>query len=291
MSPSDTPTPRPPGVPAEAFVMPLRVRSYEVTAAGVTSLGTVLRYLEHLATRASAARGFDHLWYECAGTAWVVREMDLLLGRLPGIDDELMMATWLSEFRRVQAHREYAVWRAADQRLVARARARWAFVDRVNGRPLRLPEELVERFGVVGHAMRLRDLDGATLRQIGEVGDLGDQVDMEVIARGYECDTQQHVNNTVYADWLTEAMERSLWRRSSTDGALCPRYLRIEYVRPVRAAAQMTIATRLTPSGSRAIQAMQKITDAKTGEAFVRATSRLLRVRRTGRGDDPSGVA
>ncbi|MGH2485825.1 MAG: acyl-[acyl-carrier-protein] thioesterase, partial [Ktedonobacterales bacterium] len=264
---------------------PLRVRSYEVTAAGVTSLGTVLRYLEHLATRASAARGFDHLWYERAGTAWVVREMDLLLGRLPGIDDELMMATWLSEFRRVQAHREYAIWRAADQRLVARARARWAYVDRVNGRLTRLPDELVARFGVVGHAMRGRELDGAATRQHG-AGDVAPEQDsMELTARGYECDTQQHVNNTVYADWLTEAMERSLQRRHSLGGVRCPRYLRVEYVRPVRAGAHVSIATRLAPSGSRGLQATQTITDAGTGDVYVRATTRLLATSHAARED------
>lgn len=281
MTASDTGLPRPSGVPAAAFVMPLRVRSYEVTAAGVTSLGTVLRYLEHLATRASAARGFDHLWYERAGTAWVVREMDLLLSQLPGIDEELTLATWLSEFRRVQAHREYAIWRAADQRLVARARARWAYVDRFSGRLTRLPEEIIARFGVVGHAMRLRDLDVGAAHQSAAGDEAHEWAVMDLMARGYECDTQQHVNNTVYADWLTEAMEQSLGRRLSVDGALRTRYLRVEYVRPVRAGAHIAITTQLAPSGSRALQAAQTITDAGSGDICVRSTTLLLAVNRT----------
>jgi acyl-CoA thioesterase FadM len=260
--------------------MPLHVRSYEVTAAGVTSLGTILRYLEHLATRASAARGFDHLWYERAGTAWVVHEMDLLLSRLPGIDDELMMATWVSEFRKVQAHREYAIWRAANQRLVARARARWAYVDRLNGRLTRLPDELVARFGVVGHAMRLRDLAGEVPRQLMTGDEAHAEAVMELTARGYECDTQQHVNNTVYADWLTEATQRSLQRQGFTDGARSPRYLRVEYVRPVLAGAHVALATSLTAYGSRALHVTQTITDAVTGEVSVRAVTRLLALNR-----------
>ncbi|HEV2404350.1 MAG TPA: acyl-ACP thioesterase domain-containing protein [Ktedonobacterales bacterium] len=280
MSSSAAPIPRPASVPAEAFVMPLRVRSYEVTATGVTSLGTILRYLEHLATRASAARGFDHLWYERAGAAWVVHEMDLLLSRLPGIDDELMMATWVSEFRRVQAHREYAIWRAADQRLVARARARWAYVDRFNGRLTRLPDELVARFGVVGRAMSLRDLAVGTPRQIVAGGEPRAEAVMELTARGYECDTQQHVNNTVYADWLSEALEQALHLRAFADGARCPRYLRVEYVRPVLAGAHVAIATSLTAYGSRALHASQTITDAVTGEVSVRAVTRLLAMSR-----------
>jgi acyl-CoA thioesterase FadM len=138
----------------------------------------------------------------------------------------------------------------------------------------------VARFGVVGHAMRLRDLDGAAPHpsSIGDEadGEAREDAVMELTARGYECDTQQHVNNTVYADWLTEALERSLQRRVLADGARCPRYLRVEYVRPVLAGAQVAIATRLVSSGTRAIQATQTITDGLTGAVSVRATTRLL---------------
>src|SRR5260370_310719 len=104
--------------------------SYEVTSTGQVSAATIFRYLEHVATLASADRGFDSRWYVDHGAAWVVREMQVRFGRLPGIGDELQLATWVSEFRRVQAQREYAVCLADSGRLVARASARWAYVDR-----------------------------------------------------------------------------------------------------------------------------------------------------------------
>ncbi len=127
--------------PSYAFVLPLAVRSYEVTSTGQVSAATIFRYLEHVATLASADRGFDSRWYVDHGAAWVVREMRVRFGRLPGIGDELRLATWVSEFRRVQAQREYAVWLAGSGRLVARASARWAYVDRERGLPLRIPPE------------------------------------------------------------------------------------------------------------------------------------------------------
>src|SRR5262245_53718920 len=90
-------------VPVDAYSESLLVRSYEAGRDGVVSPGTLLRYLEHLATRASAWVGFDHVWYETHDSAWVVREMALELGTPPRMNDELRMATWISGFRRVQA--------------------------------------------------------------------------------------------------------------------------------------------------------------------------------------------
>lgn len=271
---SHTPQTRPLAVPNVAFTLPLRVRSYEVTEAGIVGIGGILRYLEHLATTASAARGFDHVWYERSGTAWVVREMDLLLGALPGIDEDVMMATWLSDFRRVQAHREYAIWRVADHRLVARARARWAYIDRVSGQLTRLPEELVSRFGVAGSPMRLRQ----TRAPVAHTGHshLGESA-LELTARGYECDTQRHVNNTVYADWLTEALERSLGQRIGEPAAARPRYLHIEYVRPVRAGERVTITTQVAELSARALHSAQAIANTEDQTVCVRASIRLLR--------------
>src|SRR5215813_10524087 len=120
----------PPGVPSQAFTQRLRVRSYEVDRSGRVRPGTILRYFEQLATEASTVAGFSPAWYLRQGAAWVVREMDLLLGVLPTVGDDLVLATWVSDFKRVQALRDYALWHADTARLVARAHARWAYIDR-----------------------------------------------------------------------------------------------------------------------------------------------------------------
>src|SRR5258708_23931655 len=106
--------------PSYAFALPLAVRSYEVTSTGQVSPATIFRFLEHVATLASADRGFDSRCYVDHGAAWVVREMQVRFGRLPGIGHELRLASLVSEFRRVQTQREYAVWLACRRRLAAR---------------------------------------------------------------------------------------------------------------------------------------------------------------------------
>src|SRR5262245_46754788 len=140
-----------PDVPEGAYKMALAVRSYEAGLSGTVRPAIVLRYLENLATLASAHRGFDQTWYEHEGSAWVVRDMRLHIEALPGLAEELSLATWLSDYRKVQAFREYAIWRAGESTPLVRAQARWAYVDRATGQLQRIPESLIERFGALGH--------------------------------------------------------------------------------------------------------------------------------------------
>ena len=85
------------------------VRSYEIGRYGIISAGTLLRYLEHVATEASAAAGFPRSWYDEQHSAWVVRQMTLELTRPITLADELAFDTWPAQYARIQAYREYIV--------------------------------------------------------------------------------------------------------------------------------------------------------------------------------------
>jgi acyl-CoA thioesterase FadM len=261
--------------PEGAFTLHFAARSYEVNAWGTIGPGTVLRYLEHLATQASRERGFDHAWYERHGSAWVVREMALLLHALPSIDDELVMATWLSEYRRVQAFREYVIWRRDGGQLVARAQARWAYVDRTRGQLARIPEAIRTTLGTAGQAMRPltrlapRDAVAAHVHAA-----------MTLTARRYEMDSQLHVNNCVYVDWLEEALRAAVTPVPDADlmaGAwLLPRAFHIEYVAQTRAGDHVTIETTWDAPSPRGVFAAQRIAS-HAGDTLVRARSLYLR--------------
>lgn len=258
--------------PAGAHLEQLRVRSYEVGRSGAVGLGTLLRYCEALATEASAARGFDFDWYERHQVAWVVRTMVLRLGQLPRIGDDLRLATWIAEFKRVQAQREYALWLPAGGRLVARASARWAYVDRTRGVPVRLHDELLRDFQVLGHSMPPHALatEPTDANAVSR--------DLLLSARECEIDSQQHINNCVYADWLSEGLSRTLLAHPEVVGARhpCPRTYQIEYVKPAQAGDEVRVTTQVAPSGSRRLSVRQEIAHALDGAVYVRARSEHL---------------
>jgi acyl-CoA thioester hydrolase len=257
--------------PAGAYTESLRVRSYEVGDTGTTGLGTLLRYLELLATDHSSSLGYDNRWYERIGTAWFVRTMDLWLGCQSVIGAELLLATWVSDFRRVQARREYSVTRADTGALVARASARWGYVDRVTGQPRRLDDELLSRFELhPAHVLAPAALPAPAPPLASAT--------MSLTARTYEADTQSHINNAVYGDWLMEALRR-LTRAHPDLSPLHPRRYRIDYLRPVREGDVVAIATSAAAPASRALTVEQAITDAASGALCLTAHATCLRVR------------
>ena len=256
--------------PPDAYLEPLTIRSYEVTRAGYPQPGTVLRYLEYLATRASGFHGYTNTWYAEQGSAWLVREMSLLLGWLPLMDTEIMMATWVAEFRRVQAFREYALWHPASNRIIARARARWAYVQRHTGQLMRVPDDMIAHFSAPASATRL------PVYQIHR-GDnplwRGEQI---IVARENETDVHQHVNNCVYGDWLFDSVAATFRAAGHSPTEARPRVLTLEYLRQVRPGDQVRIATAIHRDGSRRLYADQTVVDAANGEVVLRGRTRYL---------------
>ena len=263
-------------IPDSAFTDRLRVRSYEVGQSGTIGLGTALRYCEALATDASASVGFDRSWYEAHHAAWVVREMTILLGALPRIGAELGLATWVAQFRRVQAQREYAIWQTATGRMVARASARWAYCDADRGQLIRIPDAILETMQSPGVSMPEYRYHRFHRSEVGTNGSATTLLQ----ARAYETDTQQHVNNCVYADWLTEAFTQAAKAPADTWPAVAwrPRFYRIEYIRAVVAGDALRIETETAPYGSRGIRARHSIVHAESNAAIVQAYSEHLRL-------------
>lgn len=247
--------------PAEAYRDRLMTRSYEVGRDGVARPGVILRYLEHLATRASAALGFDNVWYREHNSAWVVREMALLLGALPRIDDELLLTTWVADFKHVQATRDYLITDATSGRLVARASARWAYIDRTRLLPTRIPNEIVARMGPWGHLMRARP-------PMPAISAAPPAAEMRLVARGYEADTQQHINNCVYLDWFDEAAHRAAETGALTGQPLRlrPRFYRLEYAHQTQPGDELRVLTASPQRGaSRGLGFWQTLTTADGG--------------------------
>jgi acyl-CoA thioesterase FadM len=196
--------------------------------------------------------------------------MSLLLGWLPPMDSELLMATWVADFRRVQAFREYAIWHPASGRMIAQARARWAYVQRHTGQPLRVPESMIARFSAPNRETRLAP------RTIPYAANSLWQGEQTIVAREYEADVHQHINNCVYADWLYEGFSATLRAAGRAATETRPRFLTLEYLRQVRPGDQVRIETTIHPAGSRRLHVNQIANDQSSGEVILRGQTRYL---------------
>lgn len=120
------------------------VRSYEIDQNGHVNNAVYLNYAEALTVEHAEAAGYGRAWTEAHGGAWVVRRHEIEYLRAARMGDELELEVRVELVRGVRGTRLTTVSRAADGMPVARVRSEWVWVRLTDGRPTRVPAELVE---------------------------------------------------------------------------------------------------------------------------------------------------
>jgi acyl-CoA thioester hydrolase len=185
--------------------MNLQVRSSELNRGGTVGHAVFLQWFQEAAFEASAARGYDMKKYDEMGAAWVMRSIDVEFLDAARYQDKIEISTWVSDFHRVRSHREYTARRAGDKTLLARARADWVLLDAKTFALRRVPAEAVALFDPNGQVA----LDPIDAQDLSAGEPLGHFESTRRVQQ-YEIDWMQHVNNTIYVNWI-EQQVRDGW--------------------------------------------------------------------------------
>jgi len=207
-----------------------RVRFDEATPRGMLRGSALLGYVQDVAWRHSEALGFPRDWYGEKSVAWLVRAVEArILARIPD-GETVAVTTRLTGYRKVMARRETVVTGPAGE-LWAVVLIDWAMTD---GRtPVRIPAEFE-------HA----PIDGpgpfAPVR-VDLPPSPPDATLLRFSPRLRELDPMNHANNSVYIDWLDEAVAAAGADGDAATAAL-PRTYRLEYLRPAEPGAALVSA-------------------------------------------------
>lgn len=182
------------------FKRRFRVRHYELDSFGHVNNVVYVNYMQEAAIEASRDAGFGPAWYRERGVGWVIRQLSIRYYLPASYDDELEITTWVSDVRRVQSTREYAISRTQDGVRVARARANWVYLDLETGQPARLPDQLRDAFEPTGEQEEL----GIRMTN-GRRTDDAYRYHTRRRVQTYELDTARHVNHAVYLNWIEQA--------------------------------------------------------------------------------------
>jgi len=123
-----------------------RVRHYECDAYGHVNHANYMAYCEDAGVHVAAAFGWTMARMIEAGFGIVARHYRLEYKQPALIGDTLEITTYIADFGRTSAVRCYELKRAGDNAVLARARARWVWVDLKTGRPMRIPQAFAEDF-------------------------------------------------------------------------------------------------------------------------------------------------
>jgi acyl-CoA thioester hydrolase len=129
------PPPPPPGI----FRTRSRVNWRDIDMAQHVNNTNYLAYLENCGIELVRCKGWPVARMTAAGFGIVARHYRIEYKQPALMDDELEIATWVSDVKRATAVRHYVVSRVADGQLLAHARALWVWVHVETGKPIRIP--------------------------------------------------------------------------------------------------------------------------------------------------------
>ena len=131
------------------FEHALTVRPEEIDRLGHANNLVYLAWMMDAALAHSAARGWTAERYEKLGAVWVVRSHEIKYVEPAYEGQQVVVYTWVADMSKVASTRRYRIVRADDERVLAKAATRWAFVDQSTGRLRPIPEEVWSAFELV----------------------------------------------------------------------------------------------------------------------------------------------
>ncbi len=135
-----------PPAPPGTFRARRRVEWRDIDPARHVNNANYLAYIEECNVQVAAAYGWPLTRLMAEGVGIVARRYRIEYREPAMMDDELEVATFVSDVRRATAVRHYTIRRTADDTLLARAHVLWVFVDLATGQPRRIPAPFMEAF-------------------------------------------------------------------------------------------------------------------------------------------------
>ena len=136
---------RPP-VDPRRFTSRFPVRQHELDVLGHANNAVYLNWIEQVAIDHVEALGFGRDWAVARGGGWVVREHRVRYHRPVRYGDVVLVTTLPQELGGVRGVRRTEIHRESDGALMAEADTEWIWVRLPDGRPQRVPTELLEMF-------------------------------------------------------------------------------------------------------------------------------------------------
>ncbi len=251
-----------------------RVRHYECDAYGHVNHANYLRYMQEAALDASAAAGYDIVWYERHQRQWLIRETDITYLKPLTYGDTVVVRTWVDDFHRVRSRRAYELRHADSGEIVAHACTDWVYLDTAALRPVTVPDEMIAAFFPEGlpQTRSQREPFAAPPPPPADVFTMRRRVEWR------DLDAAQHVNNANYMAYLEECSVRvsaafgwPLARMHAAGFGIVARHYHLEYKQPAVLDDELIIATWVSDVRRSTATRHYTITRAADAALLVRA--------------------
>ncbi|TJX14173.1 acyl-ACP thioesterase [Tissierella creatinini] len=157
----------------------------------------LLAYLGETSNLHSDSIGLGLKELKSSNYCWILNRWRARFFKHPRVRDEITIETWCSGIDKFYASREFAVY-DKDEDIIFKGSTQWVFLDLNKGRPVRVPEEVGKPYGECKDKL-LEDF--YDFRKDYEV-----EKGLEFHVRRSDIDSNKHVNNVKYLNWILEAV-------------------------------------------------------------------------------------
>lgn len=131
------------------FEYHVTVTDAEIDEQGHVNNVEYIRWMQEAAVAHSAAQGWPARRYQEIGAGWVARSHQIEYLQAAFAGDEVVVYTWVSNFRKVRSLRKYKIIRRQDRTVLAIAETDWTFIGLAHRVPRRPPAEVQASFLLV----------------------------------------------------------------------------------------------------------------------------------------------
>ena len=190
----------------QKYKMEFVVHYHEVNPKEQATPLTLLYYLEDSAIAHSESVGYGLSQVKREGLAWILNRWHLQMDQYPRLGEKVIVETWPSSFERFYGRREFLI-RNKHQEVIGRATSLWIFYNIATKRPVRIRSEFGEVYGL--NPIRAIDDPFDPLPVMSAGVWEGEQ---EFSVRRSDIDTNGHVNNANYLQWMLEVVPEDIFQ-------------------------------------------------------------------------------
>ena len=167
-----------------------RIRYSEVDKECNLTLTAMMNYFQDcsVAHSESLDRGVRYLSEN--HMAWVLSSWQICCDNTPRLFDEVTVSTWAYDMKAFYGYRNFTMDRKNGERL-AYANSVWVLVDTLTGRPVKVPEDIINEYGTSPQL----EMECSS-RKIKVPADM--EAGAEMVVPKFFIDSNQHMNNEKY---------------------------------------------------------------------------------------------
>lgn len=173
------------------------IKSYECDKNGEMRLLTLMNIFQDIADSHASALGIGIEHCLSHGLAWIGSNYVINIERLPQWHEKIRISTWPAVEKKIGAIRDFLVF---DEKglVIIRASSQWVLINYAKRRPVSLRENLPEYHVIDERAVftdfpKIEDMEAPDFRRGFAI-------------RFDDIDINNHVNNSVYPLWASEAV-------------------------------------------------------------------------------------